>query len=438
MPATGFESFLVDFGIVFLFAVLGTLVSLRVRMPPVVGLLVAGFVAGSQGLGLLTNNPAVDVLAELGAVLLLFMVGLEFSLTKIIRFGLRSAIIATGMMGGVFLLVYETGIFMGFGFLGSVVMGAMLCITSTAIFVKVLESNGLLRRPEVPLLVSVLVVEDVLAVMALAFFSALKAGSTVSVGTIVFSIAVSLAVLGATYFLARTVMRRIYPLFKDFQSTDTLIFLAMGLVGVFAFFAAYLRLSPAIGAFLAGSMLSSLPNHKELENAVKPFSLLFAALFFISMGVHINPGAIAAAFLPSGLFILAFLAGGFLVMTTLYFLLAPKNHSSVFAGLSMLSLGEFTLLIAREGAPLVKDFDVVGFSAFAVLVTSIACALFVPNEKAVRARLARSLSARTRVLLYRVSAYTHHLVEAFEPHGVFFSFFGEKLRETSSDVLRVG
>ena len=171
------SSFILQFSFFIVFALLGTMLSIRLRQPYVVGLLIFGMLAGPHVFGTVSDEGLISTFSELGAILMLFTVGIEFSISRIIKSGMRAVLITAFKMGLLFLFGYEAALHFGFDLTGALVAGTMLSITSTAIMFKTVTEKGMAKNKTMPLLFSMLIVEDLVAVAALTFFSSLGAGS---------------------------------------------------------------------------------------------------------------------------------------------------------------------------------------------------------------------------------------------------------------------
>ncbi len=421
-----------DFSWVLLFAAAAGVLSVRFRLPPVAGLLIAGMVIGPNILHLV-DLPTINTFADIGAILLLFMIGVEFSVAKLLSTGLRAVFSSMLLVLISFLIMHQLAILLGFRALDSLYIASMFSMSSTAIMMKLLEQKRLLERQEVPVLVTMLIVEDIIAVFMLTFFSNLEAGGYAAEG-ILGSVLVSLGVLAFTYFVLLSLLRKFSDVFLRYQAEDTTIMFAFGLgIGMSAL-ASVLGLTPSIGAFLAGSIIAGLPNGRDLEAAMRPFSLVFSSFFFLSVGMLIDPGSMAATAGQTAILIGAFMVMVFLATTFTYYLITASGRSSVFAGLAMLPLGEFSLLIAKEGAA-VQGINLVGMAAVGVLVSSLVCAATLRKSEILYSWLRRSTPPWMLETLSNASAYFRNVISSFEPEGYFHKLFMSELKVIVQDVV---
>src|SRR3989344_9410576 len=279
--------------LILLFSIIGGIIAVKFRQPSVLGILIAGAIVGPNAFGFISDTGLMDIAIEIGAILLLFLVGLEFSTQKLLNMGLRALVISVIKMGTVFFLAYSASLLLGLDALSALFMGVILSITSTAIFLKILQQNDLSRRREVSLLIAVLIIEDIFAVFALTFFSGLASKGQITIIIIMIRLIVSLSLLVFVYLLIRKVSQPLADYFSKYSTEETITFKAIAICGFMAYLAHLLWLSTAVGAFLAGNIVSSLRNAEAFEKAIHPFILTFSTLFFFSIGTLVDFAAIA-------------------------------------------------------------------------------------------------------------------------------------------------
>jgi Kef-type K+ transport system membrane component KefB len=422
----------IDIIIILLFSVLGGVLATRLKQPSVLGVLLAGALVGPHALGLLTDTELMNLAIELGAILLLFLVGIEFSLSKLLDLGLRSVIIAAIKIGLIFFFGYHIALFFGLKPITGMAIGIILSVTSTVIFLKILEQKGLSSRPEVPLLIAVLIIEDIFGVFALTFFSGLASQTEITTLVIILRLVMALALLGSVYLLIIKVLRPILNWLSAYSAQDTITFMAICLCAVMSFLAHELGLSTAVGAFLAGNIVSSLRNAEAFEHAMHPFILTFTSLFFFSIGTIVNFGEIFDHFwLVAALFAINIVMKFATIGVSTYLFSIPSGKSAVFSGLAMLSLGEFSLLIAQQANKLSPAVDLVSITAIIIFLSSLAMSLLVGHSQMVHkiissimprgikydlvegSRYCRTLSSETllnRLTNRSITIHWHHIV----------------------------
>ncbi len=425
-------SAILSFEWILLFAAVAGMVSVRLRMPPVVGLLIAGMVMGPNLLNLV-DTPTISMLAELGAVLLLFMIGMEFSITKLLSTGLRAIIGGFILIFITFVVMHEAAILIGLDYLTALFAASMFSMSSTAIMMKLLEQKKLVERQEVPILVTMLIIEDLVAVFMLTFFSSLKSGSFSS-DDLVGAVLLSLAVMAFAYAVLLRALRRFSAIFLRYQAEDTLILFAFALGVGMSVLASVVGLTSAIGAFLAGSLIAGLPFGRDVEHSIRPFSHVFSSFFFLSVGMLIDPFALFGSADMILLLTLVFMVTVFLATTFSFYLISASGRSSVFAGLAMLPLGEFSLLIAKESVGVVQA-DLVGVASVAVLITSLAGSVLIAHSERAYLGIKSRTPGPFLGTLKDASGYFMNVLSAFELGGYFHSLFRSELKKSLADIL---
>ncbi|MFH0835989.1 MAG: cation:proton antiporter [Candidatus Micrarchaeota archaeon] len=358
-----------EIGFLILFAAIGGALAIRFKQPAVLGLLFMGMLAGPGVLGLVTQSETISVFAEIGAVLLLFTIGIEFSVSKLLRSGLKVLAIAVVKLGFVFFLSFQLAGLLGLNRLAALHIAAILAITSTALMVRIINQKNLASRPEVQILVGTLIVEDVFAVFFLTLFSSIDSpiftGTSLLVNTVY-----ALALFGAAYLVLSKFIRVLLDWLSQYQSDETMAFAALGLGVGLSYLAEAVGLSASIGAFLAGSLVASLPRGEELTKAISPFAFVFSSIFFLSMGLFVSPQSLIDNYALILILIAANLLFKFAGTSISTFLFGFSSQSAVFSGLAMLSVGEFSLLIAASGQNTV-GFDLIGVVAALVFVSAL-------------------------------------------------------------------
>ncbi len=365
---------------IFLFAVLGGVLATRFRQPTVLGLLFVGALTGPNALGIISNGEIINIVIEIGAVLLLFTVGIEFNLHKLTGLGIKPFFVGILKLSLVFFVGYQIAILLDLSNIVALYIGVILSITSTVIFIKVLEQKYLINREEIPLLVAVLIIEDIFAIFALTFFSGLQSNDFTPFA-LATSFLLSLAILLAVYLLLQKIIQPLMQLIMKYSTDDTLIFTALALCAGMSYLAHVMGLSPSIGAFLAGSIVASLPESKMFDKAIHPFILTFTSLFFLSIGTLINIEAIISGWY---LVLIFFVVSIFIKYSSIAFstfLSGYTSRQAIFSGIAMLSVGEFSILIAKEANALNVGIDFVSITAVVIVLSAAAMSFAIQYEE---------------------------------------------------------
>ncbi|MBI3034734.1 cation:proton antiporter [Candidatus Woesearchaeota archaeon] len=419
---------LISLGILFLCALIGGIVASRFKQPAVFGLLLVGAFIGPNLLNLVQDAGMIRMMADFGAILILFIIGLEFDVSKLLKLGARSILIGLLKFAIVLFFGYETTLLLGFGAKVALFIGVILSFSSTVVVVKVLEQKEMFSRKEVPLLIAVLIIEDIIAVFTLIFFSGIKDQSISLISTfehIIFSI----AILIFAYLLMMKILRyAINIVMKNNNDESVLTFLSLGIGALFSYFAFYLGLTPSAGAFLAGSLIASLPNAREYGKAIHPYALIFTSIFFISMGTLVDFRAVESNIALIAALILTIFVSRFIAIGFLTFLLANfRNEQPFFSSIAMVSVGEFSLLVAKESEKFGLGVDLVTITASIIFLTAVIMSIGINYSENLHNALNSRMPLKARLKLERLSDYMRRFFDQMEIEN----FFTKKLRSES-------
>lgn len=409
-------------------AIIGGVIATRFKQPAVFGMLLVGAIIGPNSLNLVQDTGMIRMMADFGAILILFIIGLEFDVSKLMKLGARSVLIGLLKFAIVLFFGYEATLLLGFSSKVALFVGVILSFSSTIVVVKVLEQKEMFSRKEVPLLVAVLIIEDILAVLALTFFSGAKNSSIGFIATfehIIFSLAI---LIFAYYIVMKMLKYVINIILKNNSDESVLSFLSLGIGAIFSSFAFYLGLTPSAGAFLAGSLIASLPNAKEYGRAIHPYALIFTSIFFISMGTLVNFKSIELNMALIGILILTVFISRFIAIGFLTILLANfKNEQPFFSSIAMMSVGEFSLLVAKESEKFGLGVDLVTITAAIIFISSILMSVGIGYSENIHNALNSKVPLKTKLKLERLSNYMRRFFDQLEIEN----FFTKKLRNDS-------
>ncbi len=347
------QPLIVDLALILILAGVVTLLFKKLRQPVVLGYIVAGFLAspGFHYLPSIVDATSIDVWAEIGIIILLFSLGLEFNFKKLLNVGgtafTTAIIVAIGMIA----IGYTAGQMMGFTLFDSIFLGAMLSMSSTMIIIKAVNDIGLQQQKFTQIVFGVLIVQDLLAVVLLVILSSVAAGQVEgmdlvkSIAKLIFFLVLWFVV--GTYLLP-SFLRRM----RKYLNEETLLIVSMGLCLGMAVLATYTGFSSALGAFVMGSILSSTNEVERIENTVKPIKDLFGAVFFISVGMLVNIDALVEYAVPI-LILSAIVIIGQSTLATFGMLISGHPlRSAMQSGFCLSQIGEFSFIIASLGISL--------------------------------------------------------------------------------------
>jgi CPA2 family monovalent cation:H+ antiporter-2 len=360
----GPQDFLRALTVVLCVAAVTTVLFQKLRQPVVLGYLIAGLIVGPHlPVPLVADPDIIDMLSELGVILLMFSIGLEFGFGKLVRAGPSSVLTAVIQTSLMMWLGFLSGRALGWTVLESLFTGAIVAISSTTIVAKAfdeLQIGGKLRET----VVGVLIVEDLIVIVLLAIFTALATGHGLSAGPfllILVKLVGFLSILiGAGLLIVPRAMRSIQRL----NRRETTLVATIGICFAIALLAKSLGYSAALGAFLAGSLVAESRVERSIERLVEPVRDMFAAIFFVSVGMMMDPGAIARD--PGAILFLTLLVvlGKVVTVSIGAFLSGLGLRTAIQAGMSLAQIGEFSFILAGLGLSL----GVVNESLFTIAV----------------------------------------------------------------------
>src|SRR5688500_7844672 len=374
----GAVGFIQDLAIVMIVAGVVTIVFHLLRQPVVLGYILAGVIIGPHTppfpLIPLAHKPSIDAMSELGVIFLMFSLGLHFSLRQLVRVGPTAVLGATLEIIVMALVGYWIGRLFGWGTMDSIFLGATLSMSSTTIIIKALGELGMMKQRFAELIFGILIVEDILAMAMLALLSGIAATGTMHAGAVVRELAelgIFLTVLlVAGLLLVPPLLRRV----ARFKSDEMLLITVLGLCFGVSLLAAKLEYSVALGAFIIGAIMAEAREAGRIEALVAPLRDMFSAVFFVSIGMLIQPHLLLEHWLP----ILVITAAVILVKVPTSgggaFLAGNDLRTSMRAGMGLAQIGEFSFIILQLGVTLgvISDFlypIVVSVSAVTTLLT---------------------------------------------------------------------
>lgn len=329
------------------------------KQPVVLGYLIAGFLLGPNfnHFPSIRDMASVNIWAEIGVIFMLFGLGLEFSFKKLSKVGKSATITASMEIFCMLGLGYVVGQLFGWSRMDSLFLGGILSISSTTIIVRAFEELGLKGKNFVSLTFGALIVEDLIAILLLVLLSSVAVTQSLSGADLAFS---SLRLI---FFLVLWFLLGIYLLpillrkFKDFLSDETTLIVSIGLCLMMVIIASSVGFSPALGAFVMGSILAETREGHRIEQLLVPVKDLFSAIFFVSVGMLIDHKVLVENFDVILILTIVTIVGKFLSSALGALLSGQSMKTSVQAGLSLSQIGEFSFIIATLGVTLKVTSD---------------------------------------------------------------------------------
>ncbi len=378
-----------------------TIVFKRLRQPLVLGYIVAGFLAGPH----MPYTPSVSDLtsiedwSQIGVIFMMFSLGLEFSFKKIVKMGMRPIASSLLVMACMMSVGSAVGYAFGWGSMNRLFLGGMLAMSSTTIIYKAFDDLGLRSKKFASSVLSVLILEDIMGILLMVILSAMA----VSKGVHGEQLLGSILQLGFFLILWFIVGVWVVPIFlrkaRKYINAETLVVVCVGLCFLMVVIAAGVGYSAAFGAFMMGSILSETIEAERIEHTISPLKDLFGALFFVSVGMLVDPSVLAHYWLPILVISLAVVVGQ-MVFGSLSFLVTGNSlHDSILSGFSLVQIGEFAFIIASLGQTLHVTSTflypvVVAVSILTTFVTPYAIRMAEPAYRQVQRLLPQSMTER--------------------------------------------
>src|SRR5437867_5856687 len=343
------HAFLKALTIVLGVAAVTTVVFQRLRQPVVLGYIIAGLIVGPHvPIPLVADSAVVRTLSELGVILLMFSLGLEFSIRKLAQVGPTAGLTAVLQSSIMVWLGYVVGQLFGWTTLESLFTGAVIAISSTTIIAKAFDEQGVTGRLR-EIVVGILVVEDLIAILLMAILTAITSGSGLSAGPLAATIGRLAAFLVGLVAVGMVLVPRAVRAVNRLKRRETTLVASIGLCFAIALLAQAFGYSVALGAFIAGSLIAESGEERHVAHLIEPVRDMFAAVFFVSVGMLIDPTLIAR-YWPAVAVLTAVVVLGKVVGVSLgAFLTGSGMRTSVQAGLSLAQIGEFSFIIAGLG-----------------------------------------------------------------------------------------
>jgi CPA2 family monovalent cation:H+ antiporter-2 len=406
----GAHEFLLALTVVLGVAAITTVVFQRLRQPVVLGYILAGLIVGPHlPIPLVADREIVQTLSELGVILLMFALGLEFSLRKLVRVGPTAGITAVVQSSIMVWLGFIAGRAFGWTVLESVFAGAIVAMSSTTIIAKAFDDLRV-RGPLRDLVVGVLLVEDLFAVLFMAVLTAVATGAGVSPGELGATLGRLGAFLALLLAAGMLVVPRTFRYVRHHGNAETLLVASLGVCFGVAYLALAAGYSVALGAFIAGSLVAESGEGPAVEEIVRPVRDLFAAIFFISVGMLIDPALVARHWVAVVAFIVLVVAGKSAAVGLGAFLTGHGVRTSVQTGMSLAQIGEFSFILAALGTSLGATRDFLYPIAVVVsAVTTLTTPWLIGASGTAAAWLDRKLPARLQTVVSLYGSWVEQL-----------------------------
>ena len=343
-----------DLALILVVAGVVTILFKRLKQPLVLGYIVAGFVVSPHMPYTMSvmDKANVQTWADIGVIFLLFSLGLDFSFKKILKMGAAPVIAAMTIIFCMMLLGITVGKAFGWSQMNCLFLAGMLAMSSTTIIYKAFDDMGLRQQQFAGLVMSVLILEDILAIVMMVMLSSVAQGSSPDGGEMLGSVMRIAFFLILWFVVGISVLPMFLRSVRKLITEETLLVVALGLCCLMAVVSTHVGFSSAFGAFVMGSILAETIEAEKIIKVVEPVKNLFGAVFFVSVGMLVDPAILVSYAIPIAILVVTIVAGQCLFGSVGYLLSGQTLRTAMKCGFSMAQIGEFAFIIASLGLSL--------------------------------------------------------------------------------------
>ena len=343
-----------DLALILVVAGVVTILFKRLKQPLVLGYIVAGFVVSPHMPYTMSvmDKANVQTWADIGVIFLLFSLGLDFSFKKILKMGAAPVIAAMTIIFCMMLLGITVGKAFGWSQMNCLFLAGMLAMSSTTIIYKAFDDMGLRQQQFAGLVMSVLILEDILAIVMMVMLSSVAQGSSPDGGEMLGSVMRIAFFLILWFVVGISVLPMFLRSVRKLITEETLLVVALGLCCLMAVVSTHVGFSSAFGAFVMGSILAETIEAEKIIKVVEPVKNLFGAVFFVSVGMLVDPAILVSYAMPIAILVVTIVAGQCLFGSVGYLLSGQTLRTAMKCGFSMAQIGEFAFIIASLGLSL--------------------------------------------------------------------------------------
>jgi CPA2 family monovalent cation:H+ antiporter-2 len=397
-----------DLAIIMLVAGIMAVLCRLLKQPMVFGYLLTGVILGphTPPFSFITDEVTIKTLGELGVILLMFTLGLEFSFAQLKKVGAAAFITATIEIVVMLVLGFWLGKLLGWHTMDCLFLGAVIAISSTTIILKALEEMNLKQEKFAQLIFGILIVEDLFAILILALLSSMGLSGNFKFQDTYITVIELASFLVVSFLIGLLVIPKILAYIAKFKSKELLLVSVLGICFGFCLLVIKLDYSIALGAFIIGAIVAESSQHLLVERLINPIKDMFVAIFFVSVGLLFNPESIVQYWKPILLVTLLVVVGK--ILTTIFGALVTRNDgkTSLKVGMGLAQIGEFSFIIAALGKKLDLTSDFIYPIAVAVsAITTLLTPYFIRASDPLSLMLARVVPTKV------ASSFKHYREE---------------------------
>lgn len=393
-----------DLAFILILGAIVTVVFKWIKQPVVLGYIVAGFLASPNfsPLPSVTDEANIEFWAQIGIVVLLFSLGVEFSFKKLMNVGGSAIVTVIIVITGMMMSGIAVGHFLGMSFINCLFLGGMLAISSTTIIIKAITDLGLKQKKFASVVFGVLIVEDLFAVLLMVILSSIAINNSVEGMELLGSVSKLVFFLVIWFLVGVYVLPSILNKIRRFLNSETLLVVSIGLCFGMAVFSVKCGFSLALGAFVMGSILAGTSYAERIEHITAPVKDLFGAVFFISVGMMAQPVMILHYWAPILLLSGVVIIGGILFAGTGLLITGQSLKIAIQSGFSLTQIGEFSFIIASLGLSLgVLDATIYPIVVTVSVITTFTTPYFIKMADPFYMFVERHLPERLHFLIER-------------------------------------
>lgn len=367
-----------DLAVIMLIAGIVTVLFHRFKQPVVLGYIIVGIIIGphTPPVGFIHDERVIKTLAELGVIFLMFSLGLEFNIRKLSKVGVPATVAALTEIIVMILIGYEIGCFFDWNTMDSLFLGGILAISSTTIIVRTISDLKLHKHHFVQLIYGILIIEDILGIALLALLSGIASTGEVSLLEIGSTVGKLLLFLVIALLSGILVVPKLLAYVAKFKSNEVLLITVLGLCFGFCLIVIKLNYSVVLGAFVIGTIIAESKELKIIEHLIEPLRNMFSAIFFVTVGLLLDPDILIQYWAPIIVITLAVVLGKVITCSLGAFITGCDGRTSLKVGLGLAQIGEFSFIIASLGIVL----NVTSHFLYSIAVAvSVLTTLFTPH-----------------------------------------------------------
>ena len=406
---------IIDLALILGAAAVMTIIFKMLRQPVVLGYIIAGVLVGPyfNFFPTVVESDGIKTWAEIGVIFLLFGLGLEFSFKKLLKVGNVAVITSLMGVGMTFLIGYNVGILMGWGMMDSLFMGGILSIASTTIIFRAFDELGVKSQKFAGIVLGALIIEDLVAVVIMVILSTVSISRSFEGAEMIYSIIKLIFFLVLWFVSGIFFLPTLFKQLKKYLNNETLLVLSLALCFLMVVLSSQAGFSPALGAFIMGSILAETPKVERIEHLVQSVKDLFGAIFFVSVGMLLDPNMLMEYALPIGISTLVLLIGKPIFATIGALFAGQPIKVAVQTGMSLSQIGEFSFIIATLGVTLNVTSDFLYPVAVAVsVITTFTTPYMIGFSGKMSDWVTLKMPVKWKNRLYKYSSGTQQVTEA--------------------------